>query len=120
MTGWTDKEKTEFLKSMGLQEPVLHTVIKKVYEQLNLISFFTAGEKEVRAWTVNKQALAPEGAGVIHSDFEKGFIRAEVYSYKELCEHKSEKTLKQKGILRTVGKDYKIQDGDILHFLFNI
>ena len=120
MAGWTNKEKTEFLKPLGLQEPALNTVIKKVYEQLNLISFFTAGEKEARAWTVSKKALAPEAAGVIHSDFEKGFIRAEVYSYKELFEHKSEKVLKQKGLLRVVGKDYQIQDGDVLHFLFNV
>ena len=120
MTGWEDKEKTEFLKQLGLQEPVLHTVIKQVYTQLDLISFFTAGEKEVRAWTVSKEALAPEAAGVIHSDFEKGFIRAEVYSCKELLDHKSEKTLKQKGLLRIVGKDYPVQDGDVMHFLFNV
>ena len=120
MTGWTDKEKAEFLKPLGLQEPVLHTVIKKVYEQLNLISFFTAGEKETRAWTINKQTLAPEAAGVIHSDFKKGFIRAEVYSYKDLLKYKSEKILKQEGLLRIVGKDYQVQDGDVLHFLFNV
>ncbi len=120
MTGWTDKEKTEFLKPLGLNEPVLHTVIKKVYEQLNLISFFTAGEKEARAWTVPKGALAPEAGGVIHSDFEKGFIRAEVYSYRELFEHRSEKMLKQKGLVKIAGKDYQIQDGDIMHFLFNV
>lgn len=120
MTGWTDKEKAEFLKPLGLQEPVLYTVIKKVYEQLNLISFFTAGEKETRAWTINRQTLAPEAAGVIHSDFKKGFIRAEVYSYKELFEHQSEKILKQKGLVKIVGKDYQIQDGDVLHFLFNV
>ena len=120
MTDWTDKEKTELLKELSLEEPVLHTVIKKVYEQLNLISFFTAGEKEVRAWTIPKAALAPSAGGVIHSDFEKGFIRAEVYSYKDLFEHKSEKILKQKGLLKLVGKDYQVQDGDVIHFLFNV
>ena len=120
MTGWTDKEKTEFLKPLGLQRPVLHTVIKKVYEQLNLISFFTAGKKEVRAWTISKGALAPKAAGVIHSDFEKGFIRAEVYSCTDLFEHKSEKNLKQKGLFRVVGKSYPVQDGDVLHFLFHV
>ena len=120
MTGWSDLEKNEFLKPLGLKEPILYTVIKKVYEQLNLISFFTAGEKESRAWTVPKSSLAPTAGGVIHSDFEKGFIRAEVYSYKELLEHQSEKVLKQKGLVKIVGKDYVVQDGDIIHFLFNV
>lgn len=120
MQGWTDDEKTEFLQGLGWKEPALHTVIKKVYEQLCLISFFTAGEKEVKAWTTLKGALAPSAAGVIHSDFEKGFIRAEVYSCEELFKYKSEKLLKEKGILRIVGKDYKVQDGDIMHFLFNV
>ena len=120
MTGWSDLEKNEFLKPLGLKEPILYTVIKKVYEQLNLISFFTAGEKESRAWTVPKSSLAPTAGAVIHSDFEKGFIRAEVYSYKELLEHQSEKVLKQKGLVKIVGKDYVVQDGDIIHFLFNV
>ncbi|MCZ0932936.1 MAG: redox-regulated ATPase YchF [Oligoflexia bacterium] len=120
MIGWSDLEKTEFLKPLGLKEPVLHTVIKKVYKQLNLISFFTAGEKESRAWTVQKESLAPTAGGVIHSDFEKGFIRAEVYNYEELLEHQSEKTLKQKGLVKVVGKDYVVQAGDIMHFLFNL
>ena len=120
MAGWTDKEKTELLTPLGIKQPALYTVIQKVYEQLSLISFFTAGEKEVRAWTISRESFAPQAAGVIHSDFEKGFIRAEVYSYKELVQHKSEKTLKQKGLFRIVGKDYQVQDGDILHFLFNV
>lgn len=120
MMGWNHSEKNEFLKPLGLKEPVLHRVIKKVYEQLNLISFFTAGEKESRAWTVKKESLAPTAGGVIHSDFEKGFIRAEVYSYEELLEHQSEKTLKNKGLVKVVGKDYIVQDGDIMHFLFNV
>ena len=120
MLGWTDEEKTEFLNPLGLKEPALYTVIKKVYGQLRLISFFTAGEKEARAWTVPGGALAPTAAGVIHSDFERGFIRAEVYSCEELFKHKSEKILKEKGLLRTVGKDYTVQDGDVMHFLFNV
>ena len=120
MIGWSDSEKNEFLKPLGLNEPVLHTVIKKVYKQLNLISFFTAGEKESRAWTVQKGALAPKAGGVIHSDFERGFIKAEVYSCEELLKQKSEKTLKEKGLVRVVGKDYVVRDGDIMHFLFNI
>ena len=120
MVGWSDTERKEFLNPLGLKEPVLHTVIKKVYEQLNLISFFTAGEKESRAWTVQKESPAPTAGGVIHSDFEKGFIRAEVYNYKELLKHQSEKILREKGLLKTVGKDYLVQDGDVMHFLFNV
>ena len=120
MIGWSDTEKKEFLNPLGLKEPVLYTVIKKVYEQLNLISFFTAGEKESRAWTVQKESPAPTAGGVIHSDFEKGFIRAEVYNYKELLEHQSEKTLREKGLLKTAGKDYLVQNGDVLRFLFNV
>lgn len=120
MTGWSDKEKQEFLQPLGLKEPVLHTVIKKVYEQLNLISFFTAGEKESRAWTVEKDSPAPVAAGQIHSDFQKGFIRAEVYGCEELLKHKSEKALREKGLLKTAGKDYLVQDGDVIHFLFNV
>ncbi len=119
MSGWTFLEKIEFLKPLGLKEPALHSVIKKVYQQLDLISFFTAGEKEVRAWTIPKGALAPEAGGKIHSDFEKGFIRAEVYPCEELFKQGSEKTLKQKGLVRAVGKTYEVQDGDVLHFLFN-
>ena len=120
MTGWTDSEKKELLKDLGLKEPALHTVIKTVYEQLGLISFFTAGKKEVRAWTIPKTALAPAAAGVIHSDFQKGFIKAEVYSYKDLFDLGSEKAVQQKGLLKIVGKDYQVQDGDIMNFLFNV
>ncbi|MBC6416062.1 MAG: redox-regulated ATPase YchF [Bdellovibrionales bacterium] len=120
MIDWQESEKTDFLKSLGLKEPVLNTVIKKVYAQLNLISFFTAGEKETKAWTVKKNTTAPEAARKIHSDFEKGFIRAEVYNYEELIKYKSEKTLKEKGLLKTVGKDYLVKDGDIMYFLFNV
>lgn len=117
---WSAEEKKELLSSLGLEEPSLHRVIRKVYEQLNLITFFTAGEKEVRAWTVQKGSFAPQAAGVIHSDFEKGFIRAEVYSCKSLFEHQSEKQLKNKGLIRSEGKDYIVQDGDVMHFLFNV
>ena len=120
MIGLSDEEKKEFLESLNLKEPALHTVIKKVYSKLGLISFFTAGEKEVRAWTTSKEAFAPQAAGVIHTDFEKGFIRAEVYHCKELFEHGSEKSLKEKGLVKTVGKDHKVQDGEVMHFLFNV
>ena len=120
MTGWSSKEKKDFLSSMGLEEPSLNRVIRKVYEQLNLITFFTAGEKEVKAWTIPKGSLAPQAAGVIHSDFEKGFIRAEVYSCEDLFKHKTEKDLKNIGLIRSEGKSYEIQDGDVMHFLFNV
>ena len=104
---------------MGLRRPALDMVIQKVYAQLSLISFFTAGEKEVRAWTIPKGTLAPGAGGRIHSDFEKGFIRAEVYSCQDLFEQKSEQVLRQKGLVKIVGKDYQVQDGDILHFRFS-
>lgn len=120
MAGWTEKEKAEFLSSMGLRETALQTVIKKAYSQLGLISFFTAGEKEAKAWTIPKGALAPEAGGAIHSDFEKGFIKAEVYHCEELFEAGSEKALRQKGLLRMAGKDYEVQDGDVMRFLFNV
>ena len=120
MIGWSPLEKMEFLKPLGLEEPVLNTVIKKVYQQLNLISFFTAGKKETRAWTAPYNVSAPSAGGVIHSDFEKGFIRAEVYTYQDLLKRPSEKALREQGLIRSVGKDYLVQDGDILHFLFNV
>ena len=114
------KEKTEFLSLLDLKEPALNRVIRKAYKQLNLITFFTAGEKEVRAWTLSKDSLAPEAGGVIHSDFAKGFIRAEVYHCQSLFEHPSEKELKAEGLIRFEGKDYVVQDGDIMHFRFNV
>ncbi len=120
MTGWSPEEKKEFLSSMGLEEPSLNRVIRKVYEQLNLITFFTAGEKEVRAWTIPKGSLAPQAAGVIHTDFEKGFIRAEVYSCENLFKHKTEKDLKNSGLITSEGKNYPVQDGDVIHFLFQV
>ena len=120
MAEWNEKEKQEMLSSLNLKEPSLNKVIKKVYEQLNLITFFTAGEKEVRAWALKKGLLAPQAAGVIHSDFEKGFIRAETYSCEDLFKHKSEKELRNQGLIRSEGKNYIVQDGDIMHFLFNV
>ncbi len=119
MTEWSDEEKKEFLSSIGLKEPSLNRVIRKVYEQLNLITFFTAGEKEVKAWTIPKDSLAPQAAGVIHSDFEKGFIRAEVYHCEDLFKYKTEKDLKNSGLIRSEGKNYNVKDGDVIHFLFN-
>lgn len=115
-----EEDRAETLESLGLEEPALATLARAAYKTLGLQSYFTAGEKEVRAWTVPIGATAPQGAGVIHTDFERGFIRAEVFSLEDLEEHADEKTLRQVGKLRVEGKDYRLQDGDICHFLFNV
>ena len=120
LAGMTDAEKVELLESYGLHEPALATLARECYRLLGLQSYFTAGEKEIRAWTIKKGALAPEAAGVIHTDFEKGFIRAQVYSLADLEQHGSEVALKAVGKLRQEGKTYVVQDGDIMHFLFNV
>jgi ribosome-binding ATPase len=113
-------DKLELLKSYGLVEPALATLARECYRLLGLQSYFTAGEKEIRAWTIRKGAQGPEAAGVIHSDFEKGFIRAQVYSLADLEQHKSEVGIKAAGKMRIEGKEYVVQDGDIMHFLFNV
>lgn len=115
-----EEEQKEFLKELGLEEPCLHQLIRRGYRLLNLITFFTAGEKEVRAWTVREGTKAPQAAGVIHSDFERGFIRAEVMSCRDLIELKSPQAVKDKGLLRIEGKDYTVQDGDVMLFRFNV
>lgn len=115
-----EKDKLEFLGSMQLEEPGLNRVIRAGYHLLNLHTYFTAGEKEVRAWTVRKSATAPEAAGVIHTDFEKGFIRAEVIGYNDFIQFKGEQGAKEAGKWRLEGKDYIVQDGDIMHFRFNV
>ena len=114
----TDRQET--LESLGLKEPALASLARAAYQTLGLQSYFTAGEKEVRAWTVPIGATAPQAAGVIHTDFERGFIRAEVYSLDDLKEFESEKNLRSAGKLRTEGKEYVMEDGDICHFLFNV
>lgn len=114
------EEKSEFLKEMGLNLSGLDRLIKKGYELLNLITFFTAGEKEVHAWTLPKGYKAPQAAGEIHTDFEKGFIRAEIMSYKDLIELKSEAAVKEKGLMRVEGKEYVVEDGDVVYFRFNV
>ncbi len=117
----TDKdEKQMFLTEMGLGESGLDRIIKSGYELLGLISFLTAGEKEVRAWTITKGTKAPQAAGKIHSDFEKGFIRAEVVTYDELVEFGGFNQAKEKGRVRSEGKDYVMQDGDVVLFRFNV
>ncbi|MEZ6055522.1 MAG: redox-regulated ATPase YchF [Planctomycetaceae bacterium] len=115
-----EEERAEMLESVGLSEPALNTVAREAYRTLGLQSYFTAGEKEVRAWTIPIGATAPQGAGVIHSDFERGFIRAEVYSLQDLVTYGSEKAIRQAGKLRVEGKAYVMKDGDICHFLFNV
>ena len=109
-----------FLKEMGLSESGLNKLISTCYELLNLETFFTAGEKEVRSWTIRKNTMAPKAAGVIHSDFERGFIRAEVISYKDYVFYGNEIKCKENGKLRIEGKDYIVKDGDIMHFRFNV
>jgi ribosome-binding ATPase len=115
-----EADRAEMLESVGLEEPALAVLAREAYRTLGLHSFFTAGPKEVRAWTVPIGATAPQAAGVIHSDFERGFIRVEVYSLEDLETHKTEAAIRQAGKLRIEGKSYIIRDGDICHFLFNV
>lgn len=115
-----DHDKAEFLSDLGLAESGLAKLARATYALLGLQTYFTAGEKEVRAWTIHEGTTAPGAAGVIHSDFERGFIRAEVYSIPDLQEHKTEAALKKVGKLRIEGKEYVVQDGDVMHFLFNV
>jgi GTP-binding protein YchF len=115
-----DNERAEFLAELGMEEPGLNRVIRAGYELLNLHTFFTAGVKEVRAWTVRKGATAPEAAGVIHTDFQKGFIRAEVIGYDDFITYGGEQGAKDAGRWRLEGKDYVVQDGDVIHFRFNV
>jgi len=115
-----DAERSEFLEDMGMTEPGLNRVIRAGYELLGLQTYFTAGEKEVRAWTVKVGASAPQAAGVIHTDFEKGFIRAEVIAYDDYTNYKGESGAREAGRLRLEGKDYIVQEGDVMHFRFNV
>jgi ribosome-binding ATPase len=115
-----EPDRSEMLASVGLDQPALATVARQAYQTLGLQSYFTAGEKEVRAWTIPVGATAPQAAGVIHTDFERGFIRCEVYSLEDLETYRSEKEIRQAGKLRTEGKTYVMRDGDICHFLFNV
>lgn len=120
MAGLTDEERHEFLVSLGVAESGLEQVIHKGYQALGLISFFTAGPKEVRAWTIRKGEKAPQAAGAIHTDFERGFIRAEVIPYEVYVRLGSEAAAKTAGALRVEGKEYVVQDGDVVHFRFNV
>jgi ribosome-binding ATPase YchF (GTP1/OBG family) len=109
-----------FLADMGLEEPGLNRVIRAGYQLLGLQTFFTVGPKEVRAWTVRNGAHAPQAAGVIHTDFERGFIRAETVAYEDFVRFKGEHGAREAGKLRLEGKDYVVQDGDVMHFRFNV
>jgi GTP-binding protein YchF len=113
-------DRKEFLQGVGLDEPGLNRLIRKAYALLDLLTFFTAGKKEVRAWTIRRGTKAPAAAGKIHSDFERGFIRAEVTHWKDLVDLGSEAAVKAKGLLRLEGKDYVVADGDVIHFRFNV
>ena len=114
------EEGLEFLKDMGLEEPGLNKLIRESYKMLSLITYFTAGEKEARAWTVKNGSTAPQAAGVIHSDFERGFIRAETTSYDDYISNNGESGAKEAGKLRSEGSEYIVKDGDIMHFRFNV
>lgn len=115
-----DEEKLIFLSDFNLTEPGLNRVIRGAYELLGLQTYFTAGVKEVRAWTTKKGATAPEAAGVIHTDFQKGFIRAEVISYEDFISLKGEQKAKEAGKMRLEGKEYIVKNGDVIHFRFNV
>jgi hypothetical protein len=115
-----EDEREAFLSDLGLEEPGLHRVIRAGYRLLGLLTFFTAGKKEVRAWTVQKGATAPEAAAVIHTDFQRGFIRAETVAYDDFVGCNGEQGAKEAGKLRLEGKDYLVAEGDVLHFRFNV
>ncbi|HHH37762.1 MAG TPA: redox-regulated ATPase YchF [Epsilonproteobacteria bacterium] len=120
MVEFDEEEKTEMLESLGVDESGLDQIIRKGFAKLGLMSYFTAGVKEVRAWTIHQNTTAPKAAAVIHNDFEKGFIRAEVISYKDFIENRGENGAKEAGKMRLEGKEYIVQDGDVMHFRFNV
>jgi len=116
----TYEDRQEFLSDLGLERPGVHKLIKSAYRLLDLYTYFTAGVKEVRAWTIKKGMTAPQAAGVIHTDFEKGFIRAEVIKYDDFVKYGSEAKVKEAGKLGVEGKEYIVEDGDVMHFRFNV
>jgi ribosome-binding ATPase YchF (GTP1/OBG family) len=115
-----DADRAEFLKDLGLSEPGLDRVIRGAYQLLGLQTYFTAGVKEVRAWTIRAGSTAPQAAAVIHTDFERGFIRAEVIGYEDFLACKGEAGAKEAGKLRLEGKEYIVREGDVMHFRFNV
>ena len=120
LQGLSDAEQAEMLSSYGIDESGLVRIIRTGYETLGLCSYFTVGPQEVRAWTIHKGWKAPQAAGVIHTDFERGFIRAEVISYQDYMSHENEAACRASGVLRVEGKEYVVKDGDVMHFLFNV
>jgi len=120
LVGLDEADYQEFLQSYGIEEPGLDLIIRTGFRSLGLISYFTAGVKEVRAWTIHDGDKAPQAAGVIHTDFERGFIRAEVISYENYVKYGSESKCRSEGVLRVEGKEYVMKDGDVVHFLFNV
>ena len=116
----TYEERRMFLDDLGLEEPGVNRLIREAFNLLQLDTYFTAGVKEVRAWTIPRGATAPQAAGVIHSDFEKGFIRAEVIGYDDYIKFRTEAACREAGRLRVEGRDYCVKDGDVLHFRFNV
>ncbi len=120
LVGLEDDEAEEFLEELGIEESGLEKIIKTSFAKLNLISYFTAGVVEVRAWTITKGWLAPKSASVIHNDFEKGFIRAEVIAYEDFIKYGGENGAKEAGKMRLEGKEYEVHDGDVMHFRFNV
>ncbi len=120
LADFSDDDRLEMMQSLGMSEPGLDRVIRAGYDLLGLQTYFTAGVKEVRAWTVLRGATAPEAAGVIHTDFEKGFIRAEVIAYNDFIQYQGEQGAKEAGKLRLEGKEYRVCDGDVMHFRFNV
>ncbi len=115
-----EEDRAEFLESLGVKEGGLQSLVKATYDLLGLQTYFTTGPKETRAWTIEKGMTAPQAAGVIHSDFERGFIRAETVAYKDLAENGSMAAAKAKGLVRSEGKEYVVAEGDVMHFLFNV
>ncbi len=120
MAAFSDEERAEYLAGYGIDESGLDKVIHTGYHKLGLISYFTAGEVEVRAWTIEQGWKAPQAAGVIHTDFEKGFIRAQVIAYEDFIKHNGEQGAKAAGVMRVEGKEYVVKNGDVMHFLFNV
>jgi ribosome-binding ATPase YchF (GTP1/OBG family) len=116
----TFEERQIFLSDLGLEEPGVGKLIRAAYKLLNLQTYFTAGVKEVRAWTIHKGDTAPKAAGVIHTDFEKGFIRAEVIKFNDYIHYKTEAAVKEAGKMGVEGKEYVVSDGDVMHFRFNV
>ena len=116
----SEEDRNEFLNDIGLKEPGVNKIIRATYSLLGLQTFFTAGEKEVRAWTIKKNSSAPQAAGKIHTDFEKGFIRAEVIAFDDMMQYGSELACREKGKISVEGKTYQVKDGDIIHFRFNV